>query len=93
MVRIKNKLVLKSELSNNAMCGLAGVCVVMVSSNSSAGVPMPKCKEIKLENFAIQFHSNIQKIKKKMSQLLCLHNKKHKHHYHIEGVCHTYLQP
>ena len=88
MVRIKNKLVLKSELSNNAMCGLAGVCVVMVSSNSgSAGVPMPKCKEIKLENFAIQFHSNIQKIKKKMSQLVCLHNKKHKHHYHIEGVC------
>ena len=62
MVRIKNKLVLKSELSNNAMCGLAGVCVVMVSSNSSAGVPMPKCKEIKLENFAIQFRSNIQGI-------------------------------
>ena len=71
MVRIKNKLVLKSELSNNAMCGLAGVCVVMVSSNSgSAGVPMPKCKEIKLENFAIQFHSNIQNIKTKMSQLI-----------------------
>ena len=40
------------------MCGLAGVCVVMVSSNSSAGVPMPKFKEIKLDNFAIQFHSN-----------------------------------
>ena len=49
---------MKSELSNNAMCGLAGVCVVMVSSNSSAGVPMPKFKEIKLDNFAIQFHSN-----------------------------------
>ena len=45
---------MKSELSNNAMCGLAGVCVVMVSSNSSAGVPMPKFKEIKLDNFAIQ---------------------------------------
>ena len=46
---------MKSELSNNAMCGLAGVCVVMVSSNSSAGVSMPKCKEIKLGIFAIQF--------------------------------------
>ena len=79
MVRIKNKLVLKSELSNNAMCGLAGVCVVMVSSNSSAGVPMPKCKEIKLNNFAIQFHSNsnILNIKTKMSQLIIsLRNKK-----------------
>ena len=68
---------MKSELSNNAMCGLAGVCVVMVSSNSSAGVPMPKFKEIKLENFAIQFHSNIQNIKTKMSQLIIsLCNKK-----------------